>query len=752
MLSLLNVARPIAMKALQNPKILGSLLVGAVGSQQANEIQNQLKLGNISLDNIYDTLINFAASPAVSALRDTPSGQESSPDEAQIEAERKFNEELNKRVTLPSEVSIDQILSTPPTTTVPEPLITPDVPEEKTKVEDVGFTAADAVKLEDMIMTAKNPEDLFKDERFQEVLKMAKGDPNVDYRAQDKKDGDYIMEAPQGNTFWTTAGFPGDKMNPAKSVIIYVKPGDYLNLAKKKEDGYNEASFELYKNTNVGISIPKLLMNENEGGYFSVTGHEGRHRAKYFEGLDPDTPIPVQVQLTNKGSDEYVDYTKGYYTHGQSVLNAGKKLEELGFAQNENGGLTKFKIFGYQGDGKKIGEIFEKGDISDANEETIGTRQEEGQTTIEALKAQSEESKARDVDRGPQSDQGEYVLKTEEGFEIAPLEQSSDFFTRTMLGEIGTPKSRYEPILNLSELGQTFDIFEEKRSGNFENHIFTSIPTFKEAQVATADALIKSLPQNANVLDIGGTEGGFINTIAEVRPDVTGFIVDPNVVAEKIFNQQKMPNSYYIREAFTTDKSKFGNYAFDVKDEKKQPISTDFFDANLIEDNSLDAITEKMTFQFIDKGRNNKVKLISEKLKPTGIALFEEKFFTSYDDPVWKENEAKKNEFKLLYYDQKDLTKKQKETLEGMDRRQVTSEDFENILMKHFNNVAQYWDSGNFKGYVASDSADALNNFLSNLPDLNSEYSNVQTPSFVTKPIMKKRRGGPISIPKIDML
>jgi len=35
---------------------------------------------------------------------------------------------------------------------------------------------------------------------------------------------------------------------------------------------------------------------------------------------------------------------------------------------------------------------------------------------FEALKAQSEESKARDVDRGSQSDQGEYVLKTEEGF------------------------------------------------------------------------------------------------------------------------------------------------------------------------------------------------------------------------------------------------------------------------------------------------------------------------------------------------
>ena len=71
MISLLNyVARPIAMKALQNPKILGSLLVGSVGAQQANEIQNQLSLGNISLDDVYNTLINFASSPAVSALKD----------------------------------------------------------------------------------------------------------------------------------------------------------------------------------------------------------------------------------------------------------------------------------------------------------------------------------------------------------------------------------------------------------------------------------------------------------------------------------------------------------------------------------------------------------------------------------------------------------------------------------------------------------------------------------------------------------
>ena len=199
-----------------------------------------------------------------------------------------------------------------------------------------------------------------RDERFKEVLDMAQGDPDVDYREKDKERGDYIMEAPQADTFWTTAGFPGDTMNRAKSVILYMKPKDYLELALDKEGDFNEKAFDLYKNAKVGISIPKLLMNENDDGVFEVGGHEGRHRAKYFESLDPDTPIPVQVQLTNKGTDEYVDYTRGYYTHGQSVLNAGKKIEESDFVVDENGNRVKIDIFGYQGDGKKVGKIFEK--------------------------------------------------------------------------------------------------------------------------------------------------------------------------------------------------------------------------------------------------------------------------------------------------------------------------------------------------------------------------------------------------------
>jgi len=528
-----------------SPAVLGSLLVSTVGSQQANQIQQDLSLGKITLDDVYNLITNLAASPAVTALKDTPSGQVLAPDEAQIEAERKFNEELNRKIFLPPEFSMDQILSTPQTTTVPEPLITPDVPEEKVSVDDVGMTASPDAKLSDLIMTMKD-------------------------------------------------------------------------------------------------------------------------------------------------------------------------------------------------------------DTSDSNEKTDTVRQGEGQTTIEALKTKS--LQGENVDQGSSGSSRENVLKTEEGFEVANKALGIDFFTKVLTKEIAPPKKKYEPILDVSDIGNTFDVFQEKRTGDFENHIFTSIPTFQEAQVATADALIKTLPQNGSILDLGGTEGGFINTITEERPDVSGFIVDPNVVAQKMFNEQQMPNAYYIREAFTTDSSQFGKYAFDVEDENETPIETSYFDFNIVDDNSLDAVTEKMTFQFIDKGRNNKIKLISEKLKPEGIALFEEKFFTSKDDPVWQANEAKKNEFKLNYYDQKDLTEKQKNILEGMDKHQVTSPEFEEILSKYFNNVVQYWDSGNFKGYVASDSADTITKFLNNLEDLNSEYSNVSTPKFVTDKIVEKRRGGPISLPQMNML
>jgi hypothetical protein len=143
------------------------------------------------------------------------------------------------------------------------------------------------------------------------------------------------------------------------------------------------------------------------------------------------------------------------------------------------------------------------------------------------------------------SDQGTNVLRTEEGEKLAS-DALRNFFSKVLTKQTGEPKSLYKNVLDISSIGQTSDIFDTKRIGNFENHIFTSIPTFKEAQIVTADAVAKSLPKNASILDIGGTEGGFVNTVAELRPDIEGIVLDPNPIAEKIFESQKLPNTDYI--------------------------------------------------------------------------------------------------------------------------------------------------------------------------------------------------------------
>ena len=147
-------------QAASNPKILGPLLISTVGAQNANQIMNALSNNQIPFDDVLNILTGSSLSSVVNQIQSTPAGEVYAPKESDIEAERKFNEELNKNITLPSEVPLGQVLSTPETTTKPEPLITPDVPEQKTKVEDVGFTGAPEQKFSDLIMTLDEPTDL----------------------------------------------------------------------------------------------------------------------------------------------------------------------------------------------------------------------------------------------------------------------------------------------------------------------------------------------------------------------------------------------------------------------------------------------------------------------------------------------------------------------------------------------------------------------------------------------------------------
>ena len=69
-----------------------------------------------------------------------------------------------------------------------------------------------------------------------------------------------------------------------------------------------------------------------------------------------------------------------------------------------------------------------------------------------------------------------------------------------------------------------------------------------------------------------------------------------------------------------------------------------------------------------------------------------------------------------------------------MENNQVSVQEIEKILGENFANVQQYWDSGNFKGYIASDS-DVVNQFV---PEINNLEVSLTDHRFSTNPTNKK--------------
>jgi hypothetical protein len=353
------------------------------------------------------------------------------------------------------------------------------------------------------------------------------------------------------------------------------------------------------------------------------------------------------------------------------------------------------------------------------------------------------------------ADKGIKQIDTENkglGYHKNPFKTSVQFFNDVVDGK-AKPLKQYEYIIDVGKSTNEFSPYNnsvinilDSKTKNFANHINTSIPTFKEAQIATIQAASAVLPKNAKILDIGPTEGGFMNTLGKVRKDIEGLGIEPSEKANRVFGIISEPNMKTVKNAFSGFKSEYNQKAF--KDDVDADIDITVFDNDTIPDKSLDMVSEKFTFQFIDNERASKIDVISKKLKDDGFAIFEEKFVPNVKNKEYEVNEAKKDKFKSNYYKTEDMTKKKEEVLLGMEKNMVDAKDFEEILKGKFKHVVQYWDSGNFSGYIVSNSEEKVKSFLNNMPSLKSEYSNVKPNRVVqgmttkTEKVEKKALGG----------
>jgi SAM-dependent methyltransferase len=284
--------------------------------------------------------------------------------------------------------------------------------------------------------------------------------------------------------------------------------------------------------------------------------------------------------------------------------------------------------------------------------------------------------------------------------------QNADFFT-------GKAQKRssdipYEPVLDVPKdtpVAKDFDVFT--MGGNFTSHISKMIPGFAEKQQAVAQAIVDS--DAKSFLDIGTSEGGIVKTVAKNRPDIKATGINPNPSMRENYNKTPdVPNAEYRLEALGASWVEDDG----TRVERFSPSE------------KYDVINEDYTFQFINNDKKTHVGEVVKVLSEDGVFVTSEKFFTDN----YEENEKKKLEHQSKYFNPDQLTEDKQGIVTGMADDMVTDRHYLNVLNDNFKYVVEFWNAGNFKGYMASNSKEKLDQMLSSIGDMNSEYSEYATP------------------------
>lgn len=272
--------------------------------------------------------------------------------------------------------------------------------------------------------------------------------------------------------------------------------------------------------------------------------------------------------------------------------------------------------------------------------------------------------------------------------------RTQSFFSDVVTGQGAAhkPSHKYETFSDFKEgdirhLKATARVFDSM-AGEFDEHIACSIPTFRECQLTKAWAIATAIPNGGSMLDIGGSEGTMLKTVATAAPDANFFNLDPNMDMLSAFNRNKPTNALPIPLAFLEGFE--GVEAYDP-----------FLPA-------YDVINETMTFQFIKKDRVVFVDEVKRLLKSDGIFFTEEKF-QHPSKAEYLGNENKKDRLhKIKYFTPEQLAAKTEQVLVGMSELQADVLEYRQLLESKFKFVSAYWVSGNFKGFMCSDSEDTF--------------------------------------------
>lgn len=538
-----------------------------------------------------------------------------------------------------------------------------------------------------------------------------------------------------------TSGMPADMIVPRSAVEFGPKLGAfYANLSGA--NGFLTMDMWWVRTINRyrGDMLPKV--SGMKGNEVSSTGKpQGLHRFKLLISR-PDLTDNQALNYVTEYAQRYKD--KGY-KNGSLAEKAANTLYKAAFVElNEQPAGAADRAFMYEvaiaaqqeverrtGETLSIADVqaiiwyYEKRLYAD-----MGVR-DSGDISYEEAARRAVEAETQPPIELAQSAVGETRADVMTGDLRGDGRKFSGFFADVTDGTRQRPQrlDEYMPVIELPEDVKTFAESRAPYSGNFEDHIQTSIPGYREMQDGVGFAISKIIDQGS-LLDVGASEGAMAKAVVNANPGARAVALDPNLSMQNTFATKPQVDGVEF------SLSAFGSAADEGKVAWTEDDGTDipYFATG---GERFDVVHEAMVFQFVSNSRGAQVARVKELMKPDGLFLTFEKFGGPAQQ--YAENEAKKDRYKALYYDQETLAAKAAEVLqtggdavEGMTDLQVSVAEMEAVLSRNFAHVHQVWDSGNFKGFAASDNADTVAGFLAALPSLDSPFANVEAPRQVS--------------------
>jgi len=262
------------------------------------------------------------------------------------------------------------------------------------------------------------------------------------------------------------------------------------------------------------------------------------------------------------------------------------------------------------------------------------------------------------------------------------------------------PKSSWSPMIPIPDnISATF----ARLHGDFDRHIATSIPLYRELQLKQVEALIElyvnKSPNTAHLLyDIAGSEGSWVKTLCEFGWNFA-VNIDCNAEMKKGFNL-RLPTRGVAVFAYNSFLADVGGVKSFVPSAKA------------------DVVHAGMAFQFMPYSIESCLKEVKDLyIKPRGLFIIESKV-KQEDEAEWIANEYLKDLFKSRYYTEEQLSLKGDTVLKDMHNNLITRDHLETALHDKFNYVKKYYQAGNFIGYACSDYSDTVFKFISKIGNI----------------------------------